>query len=132
MEKEKYKFPQDFLWGGATAACQIEGAYDVDGRCLSTSDIHQYNDQLDRIRYRKKLVENEHTSATLAAAVADQEGVAARVVSVLVALVGGVGVVPPQLGLNYTGGGGGTSLRADYEHGGAPSCPLKGLSLIHI
>ena len=52
MEKEKYKFPQDFLWGGATAASQIEGAYDVDGRGLSTSDIHQYNDQLDRIRYR--------------------------------------------------------------------------------
>ena len=50
MEKEKYKFPQDFLWGGATAASQIEGAYDVDGRGLSTSDIHQYNDQLDRIR----------------------------------------------------------------------------------
>lgn len=74
MEKEKYKFPQDFLWGGATAACQIEGAYDVEGRGLSTSDIHLYNDQLDRIRYRKKLVENEHTSATLAAAVADQEG----------------------------------------------------------
>ena len=60
MEKEKYKFPQDFLWGGATAACQIEGAYDVEGRGLSTSDIHLYNDQLDRIRYRKKLVENEH------------------------------------------------------------------------
>ena len=65
MEKEKFKFPQDFLWGGATAASQIEGAYDVDGRGLSTSDIHQYNDQLDRIRYRKKLVENEHTSAPL-------------------------------------------------------------------
>ena len=23
-------FPKDFLWGGASAACQMEGAYDVD------------------------------------------------------------------------------------------------------
>ena len=74
MEKERFKFPEDFLWGGATAACQMEGAYDVDGRGLSTSDIHRYNAKLDRVHYRKKLVENEHTLATLAAAVADQEG----------------------------------------------------------
>ena len=65
-------------------------------------------------------------------AVTDQEGVAARVVSVLVALSGGVGVVPPQLGLNYAGGGGGTSLRANNEHGGAPSCPLKGCAARNI
>ncbi len=25
-------FPDNFLWGGAIAACQSEGAYDVDGR----------------------------------------------------------------------------------------------------
>ena len=57
MEKERFKFPEDFLWGGATAACQMEGAYDVDGRGLSTSDIHRYNAKLDRVHYRKKLVE---------------------------------------------------------------------------
>lgn len=28
------KFPADFLWGGATAANQYEGAYDVDGKGL--------------------------------------------------------------------------------------------------
>ena len=27
------KFPADFLWGGATAANQYEGAYNVDGKC---------------------------------------------------------------------------------------------------
>ena len=27
-------FPEGFLWGGATAANQCEGAYDVDGRDL--------------------------------------------------------------------------------------------------
>lgn len=32
-------FKKDFLWGGATAANQIEGAYDVDGKGLSVTDI---------------------------------------------------------------------------------------------
>lgn len=34
----KTTFPTDFLWGGALAANQVEGAYDVDGKGLSTSD----------------------------------------------------------------------------------------------
>lgn len=29
-------FPKDFLWGGATAANQIEGAYLENGKGLST------------------------------------------------------------------------------------------------
>lgn len=33
------KFPKDFLWGGATAANQFEGAYDEDGKGLSVYDI---------------------------------------------------------------------------------------------
>ncbi len=32
-------FPDDFLWGGAVAANQVEGAYLDDGKGLSTSDI---------------------------------------------------------------------------------------------
>ncbi|MGA9518117.1 MAG: family 1 glycosylhydrolase, partial [Trichococcus sp.] len=28
------KFPENFLWGGATAANQYEGAYDADGKGL--------------------------------------------------------------------------------------------------
>ena len=31
-------FPKDFLWGGATAANQFEGAWNVDGKGVSTSD----------------------------------------------------------------------------------------------
>lgn len=31
--------PKDFLWGGATAANQYEGAWDVDGKGPSTSDM---------------------------------------------------------------------------------------------
>ena len=33
------KFPQHFLWGGAVAANQVEGAYQADGKGLSTSDL---------------------------------------------------------------------------------------------
>ncbi|MDY7543076.1 MULTISPECIES: glycoside hydrolase family 1 protein [unclassified Cryobacterium] len=32
-------FPQDFLWGGATAANQIEGAYNEGGKGLSIQDV---------------------------------------------------------------------------------------------
>lgn len=32
-------FPKNFLWGGATAANQCEGAWDVDGKGVSISDI---------------------------------------------------------------------------------------------
>ena len=34
------KFPQNFLWGGATAANQYEGAYNLDGKGLSVQDVH--------------------------------------------------------------------------------------------
>lgn len=35
----KSKFPKDFLWGGAVAANQCEGAYDEDGKGLSVQDV---------------------------------------------------------------------------------------------
>ena len=35
-------FPSDFLWGGATAANQCEGAYDVDGRGLANVDVQPH------------------------------------------------------------------------------------------
>ncbi|MFQ7236555.1 MAG: family 1 glycosylhydrolase, partial [Enterococcus hulanensis] len=31
-------FKKDFLWGGATAANQLEGAYQADGKGLSVAD----------------------------------------------------------------------------------------------
>ena len=32
-------FPDGFLWGGATAANQVEGAFDEDGKGLSVQDV---------------------------------------------------------------------------------------------
>ncbi len=37
-------FKEGFLWGGATAANQVEGAYLEDGKGLSTSDFAAYKD----------------------------------------------------------------------------------------
>lgn len=63
-------FPEGFLWGGAVAACQIEGAYDVDGRGLSTSDIHAFDRHLNRANIEK---EGGGTLAGIKASIADTE-----------------------------------------------------------
>ncbi|WP_275351452.1 family 1 glycosylhydrolase, partial [Proteus mirabilis] len=34
--------PKDFLWGGAIAANQAEGAFQVDGKGISLADVHKY------------------------------------------------------------------------------------------
>lgn len=36
------KFPEHFLWGGATAANQLEGAYNEDGKGLNTADMVKF------------------------------------------------------------------------------------------
>lgn len=47
-------FPKDFLWGGASAACQMEGAFDEDGKGLTVSDIQRYNKNLDRSKMKNE------------------------------------------------------------------------------
>ena len=39
-------FPNDFLWGGAVAANQLEGAWDVDGKGMSIADINEFRDDI--------------------------------------------------------------------------------------
>lgn len=41
------RFPDEFLWGGAIAANQAEGAWNVDGKGLSVADIAMYKPHLD-------------------------------------------------------------------------------------
>lgn len=38
-EEQIMRFPEEFLWGGAVAANQCEGAYNVDGKGLSIQDL---------------------------------------------------------------------------------------------
>lgn len=40
-------FPKDFLWGGAIAANQAEGAWNVGGKGLSVADVAKYRPELD-------------------------------------------------------------------------------------
>ena len=40
--KKMSRFPEGFLWGGATAANQFEGAYNEDGKGLSIQDVYPH------------------------------------------------------------------------------------------
>lgn len=42
------EFPKDFLWGGATAANQIEGGFDQGGKGLSVADCYSFDSKLPR------------------------------------------------------------------------------------
>lgn len=48
-------FPKDFLWGGATAANQCEGAWDEDGKGLSTVDVIPFGE--DRMKVNRGVME---------------------------------------------------------------------------
>ena len=44
----KREFPDNFLWGGAIAANQAEGAWDLDGKGPSAADIEELPDCYSR------------------------------------------------------------------------------------
>ena len=53
-------FPEGFLWGGATAANQCEGAYKEDGRGLSSVDVVPYGPERMRVnRGERKMLSCE-------------------------------------------------------------------------
>lgn len=52
-------FPKDFLWGGAVAACQVEGAYDTYGRSLTFPDIIKHIDPSQRKEAKQAVVTEE-------------------------------------------------------------------------
>jgi len=51
MNIRKSNFPEGFLWGGATAANQVEGAFNIGGKGLSVADMAIFNDRLERKDY---------------------------------------------------------------------------------
>ncbi|MEG2505959.1 MAG: family 1 glycosylhydrolase, partial [Carnobacterium sp.] len=63
------KFPKDFLWGGATAANQCEGAYLEGGKGLCVADILYVQDKGDP----KKKSNKETTLKDIKHALADKE-----------------------------------------------------------
>lgn len=58
-------FRKDFLWGGAVAANQVEGAWNVAGKGLSVADIARYNPKAGN-DYRKQVaVDSEAVVAAI-------------------------------------------------------------------
>lgn len=47
------KFPEEFLWGGATAANQFEGGYMEGGKGISVSDCTKMKQHVDVKDYHK-------------------------------------------------------------------------------
>jgi 6-phospho-beta-glucosidase len=64
------KFPKDFLWGGAVAASQTEGAWQLDGKGPNVSDIHKLPDE---VTY-EELFGFSYTKEEIKKAIHDNEG----------------------------------------------------------
>ena len=45
-------FPEGFLWGGAVAANQVEGAWNIDGKGPSVADVATYKPKVDVKDYK--------------------------------------------------------------------------------
>ncbi|KRM05300.1 6-phospho-beta-glucosidase [Liquorilactobacillus ghanensis DSM 18630] len=58
-------FPRGFLWGGATAANQVEGAWNIAGKGISTAEV------VKRSTNRKDFTMNQITKQSLTAAIND-------------------------------------------------------------
>lgn len=64
------KFPKNFLWGGAIAANQAEGAWNIGGKRLSVADMAIYRPDVDVKNYAKHM---EITSESIKKASQDQD-----------------------------------------------------------
>ncbi|MGG5329779.1 glycoside hydrolase family 1 protein [Enterococcus sp. AZ163] len=62
-------FPKDFLWGGAIAANQIEGAWKEDGKGIGIADLFVYDPEVDT----SKLHVSNMTKAQVLTAMQDEE-----------------------------------------------------------
>ena len=67
MKEVPEGFPKGFLWGGAIAANQAEGAWNVDGKGPSMGDIEELPEKYSRL----KVVGFKHTKQELIDAAAD-------------------------------------------------------------
>lgn len=59
---KNYQMPKNFLWGGAIAANQAEGAYKVAGKGISLADLHKYYPD----KSNAEIAEEQHKGMSLA------------------------------------------------------------------
>lgn len=45
--KVQEKFPDDFMWGGGFASSQMDGAFDLDGKGMSVTDIDEWQKNIE-------------------------------------------------------------------------------------
>ncbi|CPR17197.1 glycoside hydrolase family 1 protein [Brenneria goodwinii] len=60
------QFPDDFLWGGATAANQLEGAWNEGGKGLSVSDVYTFDSKTPKERWLDQWLFMTHRQVALA------------------------------------------------------------------
>jgi 6-phospho-beta-glucosidase len=60
MLQLKDKFPENFLWGGATAANQVEGASNAHGKGLSVSDVYSFDENIPKERWSDQWLKMTH------------------------------------------------------------------------
>lgn len=74
MKANKYPyFPKGFLWGGAQAASQADGAYQEDGKGLNSSDVQPYLKGLSNAKIQE-LESQGMTLAQVKQGIADKTG----------------------------------------------------------
>ena len=57
--RELKEFPKGFYWGGATAANQIEGAWDIDGKGISIADVMTVGSKENPRKITNGIIEGE-------------------------------------------------------------------------
>ncbi|MFV0395784.1 MAG: glycoside hydrolase family 1 protein [Coprobacillaceae bacterium] len=70
MKRNSNTFPKEFLWGGAVAANQLEGAYLEDGKGLCVADVNIYKGDLEPSKRSNK----EMSLVEVKEAIDDKEG----------------------------------------------------------
>jgi len=60
MAESSTRLPDGFLWGGALAANQCEGAFDADGKGLSTADVMTIGSKAEPRRFTAGVIPGEH------------------------------------------------------------------------